>query len=653
MASQRSATISIRNDTGGNASILLFHNNSSNGTQRGSWFAAPGDTAGPLTVYFKTGLGTEAILDYWSVLVHVRDGPGAGFYVSSGGDLRRYWKECQLQRADADQSITLSVSTTVFDVALRSGGCTDGMTRLAPAAPITHVFVVMLENHSFDNMLAMSGISGIKAATTQDANSYQGKAYHVQASAPLSMPSDPGHEFTDVLEQLGGEGACYPPGGPYPAIDNSGFAANYATSDSETTKAAPAPPPAKDIGDIMACFATPDQLPVLWQLATEFAVCDRWHCSLPGPTWPNRFFLHGASSSGLDHSPSNAEIAKWETIDGFQYPNGSIFHALGGAQIPCRFYNDTTGAPREESLFSDRPQDGSPVGAVPQVAALKGVSFLDFHSLRQLSSDLQGPYPYPYTFIEPHYGDILSDTYTGGSSQHPLDDVYGGEHLLAAVYSAIRNSPYWETSLLIVTYDEHGGFYDSVPPGPATPPGDDPQYGYNRYGFTFDTYGVRVPAVIVSPLIPRGTVDHCLYDHASVAKTLEQLWGLDPLTHRDAKANDVLDLLSLGAPRDDAPLTLQIPPPPLAAARPHVTIEERARIDALPLPDEGNLLGTLWALMKTDLELSAGTPLDAAAVRARVEAIETRGHARAYVASVMEKVGIAREQRRLAGERRL
>ncbi|MEA3066048.1 MAG: phospholipase, partial [Sphingomonadales bacterium] len=540
MATQQQATVYVSNQTGGNATIWLYHENSSNGTQSGQWAAAPGTNAGPLTVRFETGWGSEDILDYWSVLVHVLDGPNAGFYVNSGSVTRRHWKECQLQHADAGQTLTLSVSTSGFEVALRSGSCPDAMTRLAPSAPVTHVFVVMLENHSFDNMFAMSGIQGITAATTSDFNVYGGQTFHVQPSAPLSLGSDPGHEFLDVVEQLGGPDA--PPYPPYPAIDNSGFAANYATS---RTEGKPTPAPPGRIGDIMACFATPDQLPALYQLATSFAVCDCWHSSLPGPTWPNRFFVHGASSSGLDDSPCHKQIIGWELPGGgFKYPNGSLYQALAGAGIPYRFYNDTTGLPRELSLYSDDPQSGSVSGAIPQVSSLSGVTILDIESLKDFASDLQGPYPYPYTFIEPHFGELASETYQGGSSQHPMDDVYGGEHLLAAVYQAIRNSPYWNTSLLIVTYDEHGGLYDSVAPTAAPPPGDDPPYGYSTHGFTFDKYGVRVPAVIVSPLIPAGSVDHTLYDHSSVPKTLEALWGLPALTQRDAGANDMLHLLS-------------------------------------------------------------------------------------------------------------
>jgi phospholipase C len=643
MAIQQSAAVSITNNSGGNAWILLSHTNSSNGTQTASWQAAPGQAVGPLTVLFQTGWGSEFVYDYWSVLVHVQDGPTPGLYACAGSDLHPYQKECQLQSADAGKALTLSVSTTAFDVALDSGGCTDAMTRLTPASPITHVFVVMLENHSFDNVFAMSGIAGITAATTADCNAYRGTSYCVQSGAPLSMPTDPAHEFPDVVEQLSGAGATYPPGGPWPAIQNSGFASNYATSTTDGP-----PPPASAIGDVMACFATPVQLPVMCQLATQFAICDQWFSSLPGPTWPNRFFVHGASSSGLDASPSTEQIAAWE-VSGFQYPNGSIYQALAAAGIPYRFYNDS--GPGALSLYSDNPQDGSPAGAVPQVSSLSGVTLLDINSLSHFAADLQGVYPYPYTFVEPHYGDIVSGTYAGGSSQHPMDDVYGGEHLLAGVYAAIRSSPYWNTSLLIVTYDEHGGLYDSVAPGAAPAPGDDPGYGYNQFGFDFTQYGVRVPAVVVSPLIPAGTVDDLLHDHTSVLSTVEQLFGLSPLTQRDAAAIPVQGLLTLDAPRTDCPTTLSTSLPRAAAAAP-AAVQARAARDAEPVPSSGNLVGALQNLKKAEIELSGKTPPELAAIQARFAGIRTRGDARAYVAGVMEKVAIARGQRMRTAPRR-
>lgn len=630
MATQQTASISIQNNTGGNASFILIHNNSSNGTQSGRFDAAPGAVVGPLTVRFQTGGGSLGVLDYWSVTVQVKDGPSPGLYSNMG------WKECQLQSADAGQAMTFPVSLqpNAITIALKSGGCSDNLERLAPYAPVSHVFVVMLENHSFDNCFALSGIPGITTATTADTNAYNGKAYPVHSPMLSSMTTDPGHEFDDVVEQLCGPGAAYPSGGPYPTIDLSGFAANYATSTTE----GPAPDPAH-IGDIMACGYDPDGS--LMFLAKHFVVCDQWFSSLPGPTWPNRFFLHGASSSGLDDSPTTTQMGIWESTSGFQYPNGSIYDALSSAGIQYRFYSDYSAL--WFSLYSNcsSPPVKATSGAIPQVSALKGINFAtDFSSLSGFAQDLQGPYPYPYTFIEPHYGDIADNTYVCGSSQHPKDDVYGGDQLLYHVFQAIQQSPYWQSSLLIVIYDEHGGFYDSVVPPAAPPPNDNPNYGYNTHGFTFDRYGVRVPAVIVSPLVAAATVDHTVYDHSSVLKTLEQLWGLNPLTNRDQQANGLVHLLN-DTPRPDVPsLPAPAPRPTLGSTAPSNT--ELAAIQAQPLPERGNLTAALYAARKIDLELAGDA--EAASVMARFSAVRTRGDAGNYINEVLDKVTTARSQ---------
>lgn len=519
MATQQAASIQITNNTGGNATIILFHKNSTNGKQSARFEASSGATVGLLEVFFKTGLGSFTVQDWWSVMVQVQDGPSAGMYYnegSSGG-----WKECQLQSADAGQTLTFTLSTTSFDINLPSGACSDTVVKRAPYAPVSHVFVVMLENRSFDNMFAGSEVakklgSQITVASPSNSNSYNGQTYNV--SSPMvdpmtsgnSLTADPGHEFLDVFEQLCGQQATWPEGGgPYPpvntTIDMSGFVANYATSTTEQTKPPTAPPAQSHWKDVMACGDTntgpggqPDGF--MW-LASHGVICDHWFSSMPGPTWPNRFFVHGASSAGFDDSPTTSQIKRFEVGPGLKYPNGSIFDALGQHGIPYRIYHDTTGPTLAFSLFNQNPSQGSRWGAIPQVTSIYGVPLMEVQSLKQFADDLQGPYPYPYTFIEPHYGQIVDNTYVGGSSQHPMDGLWGGDQLLTAVYQGIAQSKYFPSSLLIVIYDEHGGLYDSVPPPAAVPPGDNYPPANNTHGFRFDRYGPRVPGVIVSPLL--------------------------------------------------------------------------------------------------------------------------------------------------------
>jgi phospholipase C len=193
--------------------------------------------------------------------------------------------------------------------------------------------------------------------------------------------------------------------------------------------------------------------------------------------------------------------------------------------------------------------------------------------------------------------------------------------------------------VLIITYDEHGGFYDSVQPGSAKPPQDgSPQnLSINSGGFLFDNYGVRVPAVVVSPLIARGTVDHTLYDHASVAATLEKLYGFSPMTQRDANANNVLHLLSLTTPRTDCPTVLSGPAPQAAPAAAPASAEAAAR----PLPETGNVQGFLQILAKTDIELTRGDPAESEAIKNRVAGIKTFGEAEAYANDVATRARLA------------
>jgi phospholipase C len=174
------------------------------------------------------------------------------------------------------------------------------------ADKIQHVFVLMPENRSFDHLLGFSNITGIDAKTGSstkvnglsggESNSFDGKTWPVASPADYSMTVDPGHEFSDVLCQLCGGTAQYPCGGQYPKIDSSGFVESYVEACRKTGQN-------RSPGEIMQCYRL-DQLVVLNALASQFAVCDGWYASMPGPTWPNRMFVHAASSGGLDHSPT-------------------------------------------------------------------------------------------------------------------------------------------------------------------------------------------------------------------------------------------------------------------------------------------------------------------------------------------------------------
>jgi phospholipase C len=494
---------------------------------------------------------------------------------------------------------------------------------------ITNVFVLMLENHSFDNLFGLSGIPGINGLTGEMHNNYNNDSYVSFSPAVDPMTTDPAHEFLDTLEQLCGEGThSYVAGDPYPAMNNSGFVANYATSTTAKTSI----PTTDHIGDIMSSCNASQQIPNLYSLATSFVLCDNWFSSMPGPTWPNRLFAMGASSNGMDDSPSDTRIKWWETFGGFVYPNGSIFQLLTKNKLSYRLYNDAN------NMFAANPSGVTGGGGFPIVAGLKGINVSKVHSFNVFEKDVQGKsYPYQFTWIEPNYGNAANNTYSGGSSQHPMDSLAAGDAMVGAAYNAIRNSPIWETSLLVIAYDEHGGFYDHVTPGPAVNPGDYKDLNLNTQGYDFTTYGVRVPAVLVSPLLPKGYVDHTLYDHTSILKTVEDIFALDYLTARDTNANSFNHLFSNPQARTDAPESLDASPPSAAkgvAGQPTVAGET-------PLPESGNIIGFLQIALKADVDLSDGSDSATQAAVARAQQVKTVGDAEGYFSEISAKVTAA------------
>jgi phospholipase C len=276
------------------------------------------------------------------------------------------------------------------------------------------------------------------------------------------------------------------------------------------------------------------------------------------------------------------------------------------------------------------------IGSIPCVSSLKGIEFWDTHPYQNFKNDVNNQYPYSYTFIEPNYGDVTNNTYSGGQSQHPMDDVRNGEALIKSTYETIRNSPLWTKSLLIIIYDEHGGFYDHFAPPAAIFPGDTVAK-YNQYGFTFQQYGVRVPALIISAYTQKNIIDHRTYDHSSVPATLESMFNLPSLTKRDAQANNITSLTSLKIARTDAPATL--PDPVIISTAEMASSQSKKRKianDAESL-NKGNLPGFLHIALKGELKMAA-TQKERKMILVRFKRLKTRGDARKYLQKVLPKL---------------
>ncbi|SAK72379.1 phosphoesterase [Caballeronia catudaia] len=188
-----------------------------------------------------------------------------------------------------------------------------------------------------------------------------------------------------------------------------------------------------------------------------------------------------------------------------------------------------------------------------------------------------------FIFIESTY-DAKKD-FRNGNSMHPAGDVRKGEALVKQVYDAISASNVWSSSVLLLVFDEHGGFFDQVTPPTAVPPGSDENARLKTHNFSFDRLGVRVPAIVVSPFVPAGTIDHSLYDHTSVLKTTDKLLGLNGflgLTARVRAADDFTKKLSLSNPRTEVPVC----PTPITTAgatRPTSGGAPRSKDPFLPL----------------------------------------------------------------------
>ena len=373
--------------------------------------------------------------------------------------------------------------------------------------PIDHIVVLMMENNGFDRMLGWMGAAGRDvdgvdpAHPASNPDGVDGGIVPQGETRTRNIDRDPLHYLANSIAQLDGG-------------SNQGFVTDYVRTHPASTP--------EERREIMAWYPR-GFLPALHTLAGLGVVCDRWFASMPGPTWMNRLFAHSGTSLGHVAEPSSLFNPGLHLYD-----ERTLYDELTDAGVPWRIY------------YGDVPQS--------LVLTHQWLHLGNYRAFRHWQADVAAGDLPAYSFIEPTYfGPEQND-------QHPPHDVMRGDALIAAVYNPLRaNQALFERTLLIVVYDEHGGFFDHAVPPRTVPPDDHTQ------NYSFDRLGFRVPAVFVSPLLDPG-VAHAVYDHTSLLKMAAGKWpGVTPLGARARQANDPLaELHWRGEPRTD------LPPAPVA-----------------------------------------------------------------------------------------
>jgi phospholipase C len=396
---------------------------------------------------------------------------------------------------------------------------------------LKHIVVLMMENRSFDHMLGglKAQDSRIDGLTGNESNpDTTGALVKVlpQAEFQSQLDPDPDHHFPAVdLQIFNGDTSD----ARVPTMQ--GFVKSYFNQQHNVAHSA----------KIMYYFP-PEKLPILTTLATEFAVFNGWFASIPGPTICNRAFAHYGTSFGQVSMDVFYVKEMYKSI--YERMIASPPHT---AKI--YYFDDASSTMEIVNLLQHQPSL--------------------FGTFEQFLSDCDNNSLPEYSFIEPNYNDHPGDSGALiASDQHPDHNVQEGERLIAQVYNKIHdNAELWKTTALLVVYDEHGGIYDHVPPPKCDPKAPDggvasPNDTGTGKEFRFDRLGVRVPAILISPWVPKATVvkgpqeGGRTFEHASIPATVTKffLGSYDQRSAREKAADTFLDLLSLPVMRDDAPI---------------------------------------------------------------------------------------------------
>jgi phospholipase C len=352
---------------------------------------------------------------------------------------------------------------------------------------IEHIIVLMMENHSYDNYLGMLG---------------RGDGFTLGSNGLPTNSNPNGSGGTELAYHMPttSQASVHPTQDwvtahhQYDKGKNDGFVTSASGSGA------------------MGYWQKSD-LPFYYSLANTFPIADRWFCSLLGPTFPNRRYLLAATSLGMVNDTVPVPLV--------EPPNGTIFELLNSHSITWRDY------------YSQFPSAalwlGTGVFGNPNIV---GIS--------QFFTDAAAGKLPGFSLIEPTY------TGTSANSEGEGQDIVNGEKFAASVIDALFKSPNWKNSLLVWCYDEHGGYYDHVPPPAALAPDSvPPNVPSNEVYDGFRRYGFRVPAAVISPYSVPKKITSVVHDHTSVLAMVERKWNLPALTYRDANAHSLMDFIDL------------------------------------------------------------------------------------------------------------
>jgi phospholipase C len=366
--------------------------------------------------------------------------------------------------------------------------------------PIEHIVVIMQENRSFDHYFGHLPGHGQDDVDVPPASTVNPVGADAGADAGTSAPwfHEPAYCVADTDH---GWGASH---GQWNDGKNDGFAL--------TNRIAADPTGSRALG-----YYDQTDIPFYYSLASNFAISDRYFCSVLGPTYPNRLYLYAGTSFGIVTTDPN-------TIAPPGVPN--LFRSMTEQNVDWKEYKSQIAATLILADFATEPAQASHYVDISEFAkdaaagTLPAVSFLD-----------------PIFIEKPWVED----------DEHPPADIQLGEHWVYEQVQALIHSPEWKSSALFITYDEHGGLYDHVSPPAACAPDDTPPRLNPELG-GFDRLGFRVPLMVVSPYAKRHFVSHVVHSHTSLLRFIESKFGLPALTNRDANSDALFDLFDFEAP---------------------------------------------------------------------------------------------------------